>query len=428
MNYLSIAAVSLFLLMSLCGPARGSGAVSHTDSTISASIDTVQAKPDPTPYETTRSFGEHMLAFPSYLFHWITRPAGWAIKFGERKFPSLFRGERGKTGIFPLFETGGETGAAYGALFFHRDFTSFHHKIRAEILFGSEEFNDFDLEYTLPGPFSKPDELEFQGTYYNDPLEALYGANDSELDNERRFWTEEARGDIVYSSPLGRQSGMRVQATFRNVTIRQSKFRRDDGPFIPFPDRLKGEFNELRLGTQFEIDFTKGVPRNYLGPRFLAGLGYNESVGEQDFRYLDYHFEWQQFVPMPFLPNTRRLAFRSQVRKVAPLTGEDIPFYNRPSLGSSRDLRGYRGDRFRDDGSLLLTLEYRYPIWDFADLVLFADEGQVFHDFSDIALDRFHGNYGFGFHALGGKGLAFRLEFAFSKEGQRFILSISPNF
>ena len=133
-------------------------------------------------------------------------------------------------------------------------------------------------------------------------------------------------------------------------------------------------------------------------------------------------------VGVVILPETRRLAIKSRLQKVEPIAGKSIPFFDYPSLGSSYDLRGYPSDRYRDDGSLMITMEYRYPIWNFADIVLFVDEGQVFNQFSDIKFNKFHTGYGFGFHIISTKGFAFRTEFAFSEDYTRLILSINPNF
>jgi hypothetical protein len=107
---------------------------------------------------------------------------------------------------------------------------------------------------------------------------------------------------------------------------------------------------------------------------------------------------------------------------------KEVPFFELPSLGNADDLRGFRTDRFRDAGSLLFTAEYRYPVWSFADVVFFIDEGQVFNDYSEIGIKDFHTSYGFGFHLISSKGFALRSEFAFSRETSRFILVISPNF
>jgi outer membrane protein assembly factor BamA len=146
------------------------------------------------------------------------------------------------------------------------------------------------------------------------------------------------------------------------------------------------------------------------------------------FEYLRYDLEWHQFLPLPLLPDTRRLAIKTRLQKAEALSGKEVPFFDYPKLGSAIDLRGFRTDRFRDDGSLLVTVEYRYPLWDFADMVLFLDEGQVFSRFEDIALDKFKTGFGFGFHLISTSGFAFRSEFAFSRESSRVILSINPNF
>ncbi|NIR65153.1 MAG: BamA/TamA family outer membrane protein, partial [candidate division Zixibacteria bacterium] len=110
------------------------------------------------------------------------------------------------------------------------------------------------------------------------------------------------------------------------------------------------------------------------------------------------------------------------------MASRPIPFYELNSLGGTHNLRGFPSNRFRAQGTLQLTAEYRYPIWDFLDMVIFMDQGQPFNKYSDLSFGDFRSSYGFGFHLLSDNGLAFRSEFAFSNEGGRFIISITPNF
>ncbi|MFH5833289.1 BamA/TamA family outer membrane protein [Halalkalibaculum sp. DA3122] len=385
------------------------------------------ANPNSVPYSSERSAGEHLLALPSYLLHWTTRPLGWGVKWAERELPHLLQGERAPYGVYPLFELGGDVGIAYGLLLYHNQFTSYNHRARIEALFGSQEYNDVDFKYAIPQFFSSRSQLEFDASYSNDPVKSLYGGNNSALVNEQLYATEELEGGIEFRHLVSPATTLTISGRYRKMDISNNEIVRED-PLPLIPEPLRGATALLGIGSSLQFDFVNESPRSTHGARYILGLNWNRSLTDDRFHYLTYQLEWHQFLPVPFLPDTRRLALKTRVQKTAPLGDREIPFFDYPILGSSNDLRGFPTDRFRDDGSLLATLEYRYPLWNFADIVLFVDEGQVFNGYSDIGLEDFHTSYGFGLHLISTKGFAFRSEFAFSKESSRVILSINPNF
>jgi len=47
-------------------------------------------------------------------------------------------------------------------------------------------------------------------------------------------------------------------------------------------------------------------------------------------------------------------------------------------MGGADSLRGFGWNRFRDHSSVLVTVEYRYQVWSFMDVAIFADWGGVF--------------------------------------------------
>jgi outer membrane protein assembly factor BamA len=389
--------------------------------------DSAQTAPVFEPYSSDKSVGQHILAFPSYLLHWTTRPIGWGIKWAEIKLPQLLQGDRAPYGIYPLFELGGDVGIAYGLLLYHNQFLKYDHQVRIEALFGSEEYNDFDFEYTIPSFISNTGRINFDASYSNDPVKSLFGNNRSSLKDEQLYATEEIEGAIEYENSISNTAQISFSTRYWKMAINNSE-RNTEDPFPVIPQNLRGTTRLLSIGSALRFDFVKGNPRTFRGSRYIAGLEWNHSLTDDRFHYLIYNLEWQQFIPLPFLPNSRRLAFKTSLQKAAPLGDKKIPFFDKPSLGSSSNLRGFSSDRYRDDGSLLLTLEYRYPMWNFADIVFFVDEGQVFNRYSDIAINDFHTSYGFGFHLISTKGFAFRSEFAFSRESSRVILTIKPNF
>jgi outer membrane protein assembly factor BamA len=75
---------------------------------------------------------------------------------------------------------------------------------------------------------------------------------------------------------------------------------------------------------------------------------------------------------------SRVLVFRVATVAVAPTGNEIVPFSELAVLGGPDDLRGFRIEAFRDSTSLIGSAEYRWPVFMWADGVLFADYGGVF--------------------------------------------------
>ncbi|MGM0545380.1 MAG: BamA/TamA family outer membrane protein [Bacteroidota bacterium] len=375
------------------------------------------------PYKTERSVGYHVLAAPSYLLHWASRPLGYAVKYAEEEFPHWFEGERGPYGFLPLVEIGGEEGFAAGALLYHDHLFFEDHRARAEILFGSQVYNEFDLQYRIPIKGVVNSNLTFEGEYENAPERSYYLNNTNE---DLSYASEFGNIQVDYKQQINSWLQTQVNAAFRDRTIKTSSY--EDNLNEQIPTSLLGNNKLLSLGNNWTFNYKNGRKRTLSGTQYKVGVGWTQSTKNADLKFLDYRAEIHHFLPVPILPETRRLGIKMQLQKQENMGSASIPFYELNSLGGRRDLRGFPSNRFRAVGTVLVTAEYRYPIWDFMDMVIFADQGQPFNSYSDISLVDFRSSYGFGFHLLSQQGLAFRSEFAFSNEGGRFIISITPNF
>jgi outer membrane protein assembly factor BamA len=202
----------------------------------------------------------------------------------------------------------------------------------------------------------------------------------------------------------------------------------EKGGGIPVQAEHTGITSILSAGSRIYFDNSNGKPRINSGYRLSVGLNWHQTLYNDHHVFIEYMATYEQFIPVLFLPDSRRLALKGELRKVELVGGKTVPFYARPSLGGSDNLRGFSDNRFQDSGSILLTIEYRYPLWSFSDVVLFADQGQVFNNYSEIKSGFFHSSYGAGIHMLSARGFAFRTEYALSRETSRLILSINRNF
>ena len=385
--------------------------------------------PNDVPYETDRPVAYHVLATPAYVLHGVTRPIGWTLKWVERRFPTLFEPTQPVRGILPLAEIGGPAGFLVGGALYDNALFGSDHRARVEGLIGSSD--TFELQGTYNAPVSPSTRFELVANFFSQPEDGFFvGGNASdEQQDEGEFFREQLDVDahLDYNPP----GPFRASATLLYEHVEANPEDGALGQILTDADLPGlGQTNDfLTPRLRAEFDFTKGRPRTMRGTKLSLRTDYTHDLNGDRFRYGRYVAQVEQYLPVGFFPETRRLALRARAEQVEPLfEGEAVPFYQLPLLGGPRSLRGYRFDRFRDDGSVLFSAEYRYPIWRMWDAVFFADTGQVFEAWDDVAVRDFQWSYGGGIHLLSPKGLTFRLEVAHSEDGVQTILTVNPSF
>lgn len=136
--------------------------------------------------------------------------------------------------------------------------------------------------------------------------------------------------------------------------------------------------------------------------------------------------ELQQYVS--FFNNYHTVALRHRSVYTAAENGADIPFYQLPHLGGPYTLRGFDTFRFRGRHAVLFNAEYRWRIWHFADLALFADAGKVFDDIGTWGFTNLDTSWGGGLRIVAPAGVMLRFDVARSTDGTNVILSFSNPF
>ncbi len=146
-----------------------------------------------------------------------------------------------------------------------------------------------------------------------------------------------------------------------------------------------------------------------------------------NFNFMRVTGEVQVHVPLGY--RNRRLAFRARTSHSTADSGQTIPFHVMETIGGARSLRGFSEFRFRDTRNLLMNLEYRWEVWTYTDMALFADGGKVFNRFGDFDLSDLEAGYGIGFRFhFPGTGTSLRLDLARSQEGIVFHIGGGPKF
>jgi hypothetical protein len=130
-------------------------------------------------------------------------------------------------------------------------------------------------------------------------------------------------------------------------------------------------------------------------------------------------------------PPTDVVAVRARIEQLA----GDIPFYGLPTLGGSKDLRGFIDGRFRDRSLWLAGLEWRFwviprgfriPFTDAfrverVGLAPFFEAGTVADDVGDFGKTKVHLSYGVSLLIALERAVPFRFNFGWSDED--FVLS-----
>ena len=392
------------------------------------------ADPNRVPYETETHVGHHLLALPATVWSGVASVFREGVLWAEHsgtieRLQRRFGGpEPPRFGVVPELNVGGQDGVVFGGSVFYNDLFGTGRRIRVGGRYG------FSGTYSITGRFRDPSlfgsglRFGLHGGYYDDTQERLYfGGNDASEEDFVDYAFRRTSGRASITVPLPRHLSLVAEGAYTHMNVRNG-----DGLFPTASVAGFGAADLLSGGANLVLDLSETgglhAPRRFQGTIVLLSYHYGHDVSGRNFAFHRVGAEVRQFVPVPFLAFDRRLALRARLEKTHPPDGSTVPFYEASRLGGIHTLRGYATDRFRDEGTLLLNAEYRWPVWDLLDAVLFFDTGQVFHRYDDIAPSDFHSNVGAGLRVYGRSDVAGRLEVAFGPEGPRLLAQIGTVF
>ena len=110
--------------------------------------------------------------------------------------------------------------------------------------------------------------------------------------------------------------------------------------------------------------------------------------------------------------------------------GDDpAPFVSRPGLGRHTPLRYYPANRFRGQGALSWTMEYRWPVILKVDGVFFDEYGYVYPGEERFLDGELHNSWGVGVRVRNPDFYFFRAQVAVhGLDGVSFLMTIAPEF
>lgn len=197
---------------------------------------------------------------------------------------------------------------------------------------------------------------------------------------------------------------------------------------LKFPNApgIQRQTDFLESGAFAAFD-TRDAPRYALRGSLLSGeytLFSDRGLGRHTFNRFD--FEAQHYIPFRVDKNVIALRARSSFTRAH--LGNEVPFYLQPTLGSSRELRGYRQFRFYGDNSLSMQAEYRWQLISLMDMALFADAGKVFNKVSQWNVHNLESSVGFGARLKFRGSVFMRADVGFSHEGFQLWIRFNDAF
>lgn len=137
------------------------------------------------------------------------------------------------------------------------------------------------------------------------------------------------------------------------------------------------------------------------------------------------------------LPNqTKQYTFVFRAKLEATVGGEEIPFFERSSLGGQTSLRGFGVGRFVDNHSLVFNFEERVQLFHLkvfgtvaeVETAPFLDVGKVTNTFRYRAFSQYEANPGIGFRAIARPNVVGRVDFATGNEGETVFAGLDFPF
>lgn len=289
------------------------------------------------------------------------------------------------------------------------------------------------VDFSLPYLFDQRFEVGIEASYQKNPQEDFYGLGFSTHREDRvnfSYETPEFQGRVILKPVEWFNTGVRIGKQ-TNVEIGRGTDRRFpsiEERFSPLDAPGLTEAPDYTYTDLFATLDTRDQPGNARSGSYV-GLQWRR-YDDSDFnRYSfdDFTLDAHQFLPI--FDKKRVVAVRFQLQTTTAGSGDEVPFYMRPTLGGSDTLRSAADFRFRDRNMAVLNVEYRWEAFSGMDMALFSDFGSVAPRLADLEFAEVRGAYGIGMRFNTYKAVFLRLDVAAGgSEGIRTFLKFSKAF
>ncbi len=399
----------------------------------------------PTAEDEERYFGSRegvpskVLAAPKYLLFPIKYPTKKALIWAERVdlqnrvMDFFYFNDERTAGWHPNVTVGGKTTFGIGAAVFHNDAWKQGKQFRLSFLYGDTDEWGMDglVRYPRLGTdrltgslVVKAGEGKEEDFFYS--FVTGKTGNTTTQDDRTTYDIDRAGLEFDLAYELSDVSKAAISFAFDFADVEEGA----DKAVPSIPVGVEGAYGDEHYYVGGNLRFLHDTrDSDYRATRgwfvhLQTGIRWNIEGRDGEDRHLD-HYHWSADVQryLRLFSVFRSVVVRAKMAKTEPLGSEDgAPFYFQPVLDEDNALRGFERGRWRDRGAILFNVEYRYPIWDTWDGVVFLDEGQVFREYEELSMDEFKWSAGPGVLFSGKNGFLFRLQAAWSEEKEPLVL------
>ncbi|MEO8682892.1 MAG: BamA/TamA family outer membrane protein [Vicinamibacterales bacterium] len=340
-----------------------------------------------------------------------------------RNFPqSLFAGEY--NGIRTLIG-GMPSGSGFvGGVGYMRGATGDRLRFNASARISTENYRQLDAEALFPTTRSgRPFQVRIHSRYADYRALDLYGlGQDSSPDARGTYRFESRTVAVSASSRAGRLISVGAEGGLLDGSVRSF-----DGGGDRFPNLPGASLQPTFVFGGGHVALTlRDHALRFAGVRLSLDATRWVDVDTDLFDFTRLIGELQAHLPLG--ARNRMLAFHVRTSYSTADSGARVPFYLMETIGGAKSIRGFDEYRFRDTRNVVANAEYRWEIWNYADVAIFGDVGRVFSDADDFTWSGFAAGYGIGLRSVLPGGGGFRIDLARGREGFRLHIGGGPSF
>jgi len=314
--------------------------------------------------------------------------------------------------------TGG--GFAAGPEYFRNDLRGGNLWVRSSAQFSTKGYTKYEGEAALPKLLGERLALHFVGSHRNYGGLPYYGPGpDSSKDTRTNYRLEDTSADaIVILRPKRHfKLGGSIGGLWVNVGPgTDDRYASTETVFSPIDvPGLDHQTNHLRTSVFLQVDYRDNPNGPKSGGNYVIQQSWYDDRQLELYGFRRMDIDAQQYIP--FLNKTHRIALRAKAIFTEGDGQQSAPFYLRPVLGGSDDLRGFRPFRFSDRNKVVYNAEYQWEIFAGLDGALFFDAGKVMPRRSLLKFSDLETSAGFGLRFNIQNATFIRIDVGFSHEG-----------
>jgi outer membrane protein assembly factor BamA len=349
----------------------------------------------------------------------VTRAERFLRDLKERKFlervTAGYNGFRLKLGNMV---TGG--GFAVGPEYFRGDLLDGNLSVRSSAQFSTRGYTKYEAETGIRRLFGQPLSLDFVGSHRNYGGIPYYGPGpDSSKTARTNYRLEDTSADAIAVLRPARftRVGGSIGGLWVNVGPgNDSRYASAETVFSPvIVPGLDHQTNHLRTSVFFQFDYRDNPNGPKSGGNYVVQYSWYDDRKLELYGFRRMDIDAQQYIP--FLNKTHRIALRAKGTFTEGDGQQSAPFYLRPVLGGSDDLRGFRPFRFSDRNKVVYNAEYQWEIFAGLDGAAFFDAGKVMPRRGLLKFSDMETSAGFGLRFNVQNATFLRVDVGFSHEG-----------